>query len=211
MKNSDGKRMRRFLPIFIILSFLAGCGTTPVTPQVHEDVIEITELNPNRLTGLTKQNLFHLAKVYDLRPFLYTKKIQIQSFIVPHSHPVLTLNTRHAEKPHQLLSTWLHEEFHWWTEGKKAETNKAITELKKLYPKIDGKIGNQSSYIHIIVCFLEYQSLKHFLGEKDAKEVIDEFISQDKIYPWIYSLVLQKTDAISRIIRKNKLIPAPLI
>lgn len=201
--------MRRFLPILIILSFLISCGTTPPAP-VHEDVIEITELNPNRLTALTKQNLFHLAKVYDLKPFLFTKKIQVQSYVVPHSHPVLTLNTRNAEKPNQLLSTWLHEEFHWWADEKKKETQAAIAELKIMYPKIEGKPGSHSNYLHFIVCFLEYQSLKFYLGENEAQSVIRGLIVNDKIYPAIYKEILHKDEGIARILRKNKLIPPPL-
>jgi hypothetical protein len=148
--------------------------------------------------------------VYDLKPFLFTKKIQIQSYAVPHSHPILTLNTRNAEKPHQLLSTWLHEEFHWWAGKNKIETSKAIAELKLMFPKIDEKKGNHSAYLHFIVCFLEFHSLKYYLGEKDARVLIKELITQDKIYPWIYTQILQKTDAISQIIRNNKLIPPPL-
>lgn len=210
MKNLDGKRMKRFLPILFILS-LAGCSTE--TPKrVYEDVIEITEINPNRLTALTKQNLFHLAKVYDLRPFLYTKKINVQSYVVPHSHPTLTLNTRNAEKPHQLLSTWLHEEFHWWATSKKTETDKAIADLKKLFPKIPagGAVNTQSSYLHLVICYLEYQALVHYLGKQDAREVIDGLVKVDKIYPWIYSQVLKRNESIGKIIRKHKLIPPPL-
>jgi hypothetical protein len=34
------------------------------------------------------------AKKYDLNPYIFTTKIAIQSMVIPHSHPVLTLNTR---------------------------------------------------------------------------------------------------------------------
>lgn len=195
--------MKRFLLILFTLSLFSCSTETP--KRVYEDVIEITEINPNRLTALTKQNLFHLAKVYDLKPFLYTKKIQVQSYVIPHSHPVLTLNTRNAEKPNQLLSTWLHEEFHWWTTANKNEVDRAIAELKKTYPKI-----NHSSYLHLIVCYLEHKALVHYLGKQEAHEVINGLVEVDKIYPWIYGQVLQKNKSIGDVLKKHKLIPPPL-
>jgi hypothetical protein len=203
--------MRHFSLILIIVS-LFGCATQEPPKHVYEEVIEITEINPNRLTALTKQNLFHLAKVYDLKPFLYTKKVHIQSYVVPHSHPVLTLNTRNAEKPRELLSTWLHEEFHWWTSTKNAETQSAITELKKTWPKVEAGAAAdvQSTYLHLIVCYLEYRSLVHFLGEGQAKDLIGSLAVNDKIYPWIYMQVLQKESVISNVLKKHNLLPEPL-
>ncbi len=194
----------KYLALTLILYTLPGCATkAPV--RVYEEVIEITEVNPNRLTALTKQNLFHLAKVYDLKPFLFTKKINVQSYVIPHSHPVLTLNTRNADKPNHLLATWLHEEFHWWTTMKKSETDKAIGELKRIYPRL-----SHSTYLHLIVCYFEYRSLAHLLGENEAKRLIVEVANIDKIYPWVYKQVLENGHAIGKMILKNKLLLKPL-
>lgn len=195
------------MTLFLFMS----CASEPAQ-RVYEDVIEITEVNPNRLTALTKQNLFHLAKVYDLKPFLFTKKIQIQSYVVPHSHPVLTLNTRNAERPHQLLSTWLHEEFHWWTTQKKTETDQAIRDLKKIWPAIPvgGAPNVPSTYLHLVICYLELRALENYLGKKDSRAVINQHIQVDKLYPWIYTQVLKKREIIARIVKKNKLLPPPL-
>lgn len=202
----------RVLGVLIVSTFaLSGC-TTKTPPRVYEDVIEITEINPNRLTALTKQNLFHLAKVYDLKPFLFTKKINVQSYVVPHSHPVLTLNTRNAEKPHQLLATWLHEEFHWWVSSHRKETDRAITQLRRAFPKIPagGALNVRSNYLHLVICYLEYRALEHYLGKKDAREVINHLVRKDKLYPWIYTQVLRKGNMIKRIVQKNNLLPPPL-
>jgi hypothetical protein len=201
--------MRLFLLIIFTLS-LFGCATDQ-PKRVYEDVIEITEINPNRLTAVTKQNLFHLAKVYDLRPFLYTKQIHVQSYVIPHSHPTLTINTRNSDKPQKLLATWLHEEFHWWAVQKKADTEKAIAELKVLFPKLPagGSHSDQSTYLHLLICHLEYRALVHYLGATEAKEVMDETIKKDKLYPWIYTQVLTNPE-IGKIVKKHKLLPAPL-
>ncbi|MES2527620.1 MAG: hypothetical protein V4598_11060 [Bdellovibrionota bacterium] len=204
--------MIRFLLIIFTLSLFSGCATTPEAPRVYEEVIEITEVNPNRLTALTKQNIFHLAKVYEMKPFLYTRKIHVQSYVVPHSHPTLTLNTRNAEKPHQLLATWLHEEFHWWVGMNMANHDKALKELKLLYPKLpgEGNVSPRSTYLHLIICYLEHSALVHFLGESEAKEIIQELITKDKLYPWVYTQVLQNKKKIGSIVMKHKLLPAPL-
>lgn len=203
--------MKLFLLTIFTASLLTGC-TTDTPKRVYEENLEITEINPNKFTGLAKQNLFHLAKVYDLRPFLFTKKIHIQSYVVPHSHPVLTLNTRHAETPHHLLSTWMHEEFHWWMGMKPRETDKAISELGKLYPKLPKTEARnkRSTYLHLAICFLEYRSLVHFVGEKEARELINEIATKDKIYSWIYSQVLSNEAAIRKIVVTNRLLPPPL-
>jgi hypothetical protein len=201
--------MRPILAIIFTLS-LFSCSTEQ-PKRVYEEVIEITEVNPNRMTAVTKQNLFHLAKVYDLKPFLYTKKVQVQSYVIPHSHPTLTINTRNHDKPHRLLATWLHEEFHWWAIQKQHDTDKAISEFKTLFPKLPagGSHNDQSTYLHLIVCYLEYRSLIHYLGATDAKELITDMIKTDKLYPWIYTQVLTNPE-IGKVVRKNKLLPAPL-
>lgn len=202
--------MKRFLLILFTLSLFSGCSSTP--QRVYEETLEITEINPNKFTYLAKQNLFHLAKVYDLRPFLFTKKIHIQSYVVPHSHPVLTLNTRHAETPHHLLSTWMHEEFHWWLGLHPRETDKAIADFTKAYPKLPKDVvGNKrSTYLHLAICFLEYRALVHFLGQKEARELLQELVAKDKIYPWVYTQVLNDEAKIKKIIVTNKLLPPPL-
>ncbi len=202
--------MKHFLLILFILN-LSGCTSGPEEKRVYEDVIEITEINPNRLTALTKQNLFHLAKVYELKPFLYTKQIHVQSYVVPHSHPILTINTRHAERPHHLLATWLHEEFHWWVGQNPAHNDRAIAQLKKIFPDIPGgNVSPRSTYLHLIICYLEYRALVHFLGEKESRSIVRELIEKDKLYPWVYTQILEKSAVIGKVIVANKLLPAPL-
>lgn len=211
MRNSDGKRMRLFLLIIFTFNLVVSCSSE--TPKrVYEENIEITEIGPNRRTAIAKQNLFHLAKIYDLKPFLFTKKIHIQSYVVPHSHPVLTLNTRHAELPNQLLSTWLHEEYHWWLSLHAQETDAAVREFRKLYPKVPSHVNGSthSSYLHLAICYLEYQTLVHFLGESEARKIIHVIQEKDNIYPWIYTQVLKNDGKIHDVLSRHHLLPPPL-
>lgn len=201
--------MQKFILIFLAL-ILSGCSSQAKPKRDIASELEITEVNPNQWTALTKKNMLDLHKKYDLEPYLYTNKINIQSRVIPHSHPVLTLNTRNAEFPDKILSTWLHEEFHWWTEMNGENIDKAINEFKILYPKLptEGGARNEySTYLHLAVCYLEYKSIIHFLGESKAKKLINEFITKDQIYTWIYAQILENTDSIDAIVRKNNLLP----
>lgn len=198
-------------PVVLITSFLlGGCASKVQVPTPMG--LEIVEIIPNKWTAITKQNMLHLAQVYDLRPFLFTKKIHIQSQVIPHSHPVLTINTRNAENPKKILSVWLHEEMHWWALQNKKNFSLAIRDLKKIYPQapVTKSSGANSTFLHLIICHLELKALGFYLGEDKAREVITDIMKKDKIYPWIYFQVLSKDDAIKSLVRKYKLIPPPL-
>lgn len=163
---------------------------------------------------MTKQNILHLTQVYDLTPFLYTRLIHISNDITaPQSHPVLTLNTINFDKPKKILSTLLHEQIHWWMMEQKTNGALAMSELKKIYLKVPGIAGadKESTYLHLIICYLELKALAFYIGEKSAREVILESMTNDKIYSWIYNQVLNKDFAIKKIVAKYKLLPPPLI
>lgn len=202
--------MKSWVLLLVILTFL-GCASRPQEIETPSG-LEIIEIKPNKWTAVMKQNMFHLAQVYDLSPFLFTRKIHVESKVIPHSHPVLTLNTRNAEKPHKILSVWLHEELHWWTEKNKKNTELAIKELKKVYPRapITRSEGKDSTHLHLIVCYLEYRALGFYLGQKTASEVVTETMKRDKIYPWVYYQVLFRDYSINKIVKKYKLLPPPL-
>lgn len=200
----------KILFLLTILITLNGCASKKI--EEHPSGLDVMEVTPNRWTHLTKQNLLHLAQVYDLSPFLYTKKVQIQPQVKSHSHPVLTLNTRHAENPKKILSTFLHEELHWWLLSKKNATTLAMKELKKVYPEAPLHQGatKDSTWLHLIVCYLELKALSFYIGEKEARGVIYSLMKKDQIYPWVYFQVLNKDFAIKSIVAKNKLLPPPL-
>jgi hypothetical protein len=66
---------------------------------------------------------------------------------------------------------FIHEQLHWWLDQKTEELIKAKAELKILYPSLpDVGIAKdtESSYLHFIICSLEYELLIHYLGLKQA-------------------------------------------
>lgn len=185
-----------------------GCRSQPVAELPAAQTVKIIEVAPNKWTALTRQNLEHLLHVYDLDPFLFTKEIFIQSKVIPHSHPKLTLNTRNAEHPHKILASFLHEELHWWGVERKAQVAKAITELKKIFPRPPE--ASESTYLHLIICTLEYEALIHYLNKKEATKIIRGLITQDKVYPWVYTQVLGHHKLLMKVVTKYKLRPKPI-
>ena len=47
-----------------------------------------------------------------LEPWIQTREIVFERGAIPHSHPVLTLNTRHTDDDGLLISTFIHEQTH---------------------------------------------------------------------------------------------------
>ncbi len=204
------KSMKFWSLVLIMLVVLSGCASK--VEDEHPSGLNIAEVKPNKWTYLMKQNMLHLAQVYDLSPFLYTKKINIESKVIPHSHPVLTLNTRHAENPKKILAMWMHEEIHWWMDKNPKATAAAVKELKKIYPDAPKGMGAtaDSTFLHLLVCYLEMRTLALYVGEKESKVIIEDIMRKDKIYPWVYYQVLYKNFAIKKILKKHKLVPVPL-
>ena len=157
----------------------------------------------------TKQQLERLLKNYDLSKWIFTTDIVIDKDAIPHSHPILTLHTRHLKDDELLLSTFVHEQIHWFITQNEKQTEAAVNELKILFPKVpvgypDGAEDEYGSYIHFIVNYLEYRSDKELLGELKARQIM-EFWSTDH-YRWIYRQMLENEGKIRGIVFKNKLI-----
>jgi hypothetical protein len=156
----------------------------------------------------TKAQLETLLRTYDLHKWTFTNKVLIDDQAIPHSHPILTLHTRHLNSDDQLLSTYLHEQLHWWLDAKSDQTRKAEDELRKLYPKVpvgypEGARDEESTYLHLIDCYLELQADRVFIGEKRAAEVM-KFWANDH-YRWVYRTVINDEPKIAEIVSKNKL------
>jgi hypothetical protein len=174
--------------------------------------LEISLKHDDQRERQTRQQLQRLLSTYDLSNWTFTRKVIIESGfdIIPHSHPVLTLSTRHLKDDELLLSTFVHEQLHWYLTQNDKETEDAYKELKSMFPKVpvgfpEGARDEESTYKHILVCYLEYQGVKQLLGELKARQVM-EFWAVDH-YTWIYKTVLEREREIGALMRKSKLLP----
>ena len=177
--------------------------------QTNALQLDITLKNNDQREQQTKQQLQRLLSAFDVSNWVFTRKILIESGVIPHSHPALTLSTRHLKDDELLLSTFVHEQLHWYLEAKSKETEAAYNELKTMFAKVpvgfpEGGNDEESTYKHILICYLEYQAIRELLGELKARQVM-EFWAVDH-YTWIYKTVLERGQEIGSLLRKHKLV-----
>ena len=156
----------------------------------------------------TKEQLERIVSSYDLSRYTFTHAVVIDEKSIPHSHPVLTLHTRHLDSDDLLLSTYVHEQLHWYLDTQRVQTEAAENELRKLYPKVpvgypEGAQDEESTYLHLIDCFLEMKADRTLMGAERAKKVMD-FWAGDH-YTWIYKTVIRDEPSISDVIRNHHL------
>jgi hypothetical protein len=169
------------------------------------------ELKQNsRTEQQTKDQLERLLRTYDIKQWIFTNSVLIDDTAIPHSHPVLTLSTRHIKDDELLLSTFVHEQFHWWASENNGATRQSIAELREMFPKVpagapEGAADENSSYLHLVVCYLEHRAMRELLGELKSRQIM-EFWANDH-YTWIYKTVLERPRDISTVLFKYKLLP----
>lgn len=149
-----------------------------------------------------------LVERHEIGPYLFTDRVVIdQDAREAHSHPVLTLRTRFSVRtPIGVLATLVHEQLHWHLTGREDAVRAAIDDLVERYPEVPGREQGgarnpMSTYLHLIVNWLEHEALIRLVGEAEAIETTRAHV----FYGWIYRTVLEDGDAIGTIVRKRGL------
>lgn len=192
-----------------LLAITAAPKADAPVPAVHMESVHPQDAR-ERATG---EQLERLLDRYDLSPWLFTRDIRIDRSAIPHSHPVLTLHTRHLKDDDLLLSTFVHEELHWYLVEHPAATEAAIEELKARFPKTPigfplGSSDERGNYVHLLDIYLEWRADRLLLGELRARQVM-EFWASDH-YTWVYRTVLDHEREIGDIVNRHGLLyPAP--
>lgn len=189
----------------LVVAALAICR--PVFAQTNLDISLVHQSVPE---ARTRDQLQRLVAAYDVSPWVFTKTISIDERAIPHSHPVLTLHTRHLKDDDLLLSTFVHEQLHWFLVQKGKDTQEAIGDLRKIFSKVpagapEGAVDENSTYLHLIDCYLEHQAVIQLLGELRARQAM-EFWATDH-YTWVYRTVLDRPRDIAAVVRNHGLIP----
>ena len=195
--------MGRFAMGAVLLGFCVGLQA--------QSRLDISTVHGTPAELQTEAQLQRLAEHYDLSPWLFTHTIRIDEQTIPHSHPVLTLHTRHLKDDELLVSTFVHEELHWFIEQHRKDADAAIVDLKRSYAVIpvgypQGSADEDGNYEHLLVIYLEYRADRSLLGELRAREVMD-FWAQDH-YTWLYQAVLDHPTEIGAVVRRHGLIPS---
>lgn len=175
------------------------------------DDAEIDLTEAQRAAEHVRELLRQLRVDHDLKPFEYTTRIRIAPGEIPHSHPVLTLNTMTRVEV-SLLSTYLHEQMHWyvtWYSHARPEGwRKLRRELEIRYPAVptvfpEGAHTAASSYLHLIVNWLEVEAMSDLVGRDAATSIA----SRNFVYSGIYKVVLADWDLLHELYDEHGLVP----
>ena len=170
-----------------ILCLLFSCSSfSQVTiTTVHQTAAELQ----------IKETLTKLYKQYDLHRWSYKSEVKVdEKAKTPRSYPTVTMNANaeYLNSEIKLLSTFLHEQFHWHLikngKGTKEEFRAAI---KAEFPEVQferpfGSGTEGGTLSHIIVCYLEYKVLSSLIGEEKARINL----ATNEYYTWVYQTVL---------------------
>lgn len=149
-----------------------------------------------------QETLEHLVARYRLEPWCLTREVLIVEAAPPRSHPVLRLSARRRSgelaDERWLLACFIHEQCHWVTQSSREATEAAISDLRVLFSEVPvgGREGAQtawSTYLHLIVCWLEYGALCELLGTDQARTTL----RSNSGYQWIYERVFADAGAIA--------------
>jgi hypothetical protein len=175
-----------------------NCEIVPVSSSNQKKaipslILEISLQSGSESEKQAKSLLERLANKHNLTKYFFTKKVHIQSFVIPHSHPVLTLNTRNIKEPDRYLSLFLHEQIHWFfvLDRRDAKTKAFIDKMKGRYPTVPsqnkgGARDDESTYLHLGVCFYELELLSKLIGKEKAEQVF----KSEVVYSWVRQQVL---------------------
>jgi hypothetical protein len=178
-------------------------------PGLHIDV----DLEHARREGERVRDLLAaLRRRHDLARFEYTTVVRIVPGGDTFAHPILTLGNRFTENEDILLSTYLHEQMHWylWHLGTPERDMVApfFDELVRRYPDApialpDGARNYESTYLHLVVNWLEVAATSELIGRPRAFALAEAQYT----YRWIYRTVVRDWDALGELYERHGLVP----
>jgi hypothetical protein len=180
-----------------------------MTRSADDVTIDLTEAQ--KASERVRSMLLKLSSDYDLSPYEYTHRVRIAPGEIAHSHPVLTLNTMIREET-ALLSLYLHGQMHWYVTwysyARHGSWNAIWAALSACYPNVpvvfpEGAHNAQSSYLHLIVNWLEVEAAAQLLGHPKSVALAQK----NFVYSGLYRIVLADWDALTKLYRGHALAP----
>jgi hypothetical protein len=180
--------------------------TTMLIGASLEQAIRIDLARQSGREQQTKARLEQVIASYDLSKFTFTHRVIIEERAINHAFPVLTLNARFADSGDDLLSSYLHEQLHWYLREHSAQQQDAIAELRRMYPNApvglpEGAETAYSTYGHLVDCYLEIQADRQLIGPERTKAVINN----KGHYTWIYETILRDESRIAAVVVGHRL------
>lgn len=181
-------------------------------PRGDDFRIDIELDHAEREASRIRELLSALRVRHDLARFEFTRHVRIVPAGPTHSHPILTLGTRFAETEDLLLSTYLHEQMHWylWHLGTpdRDMLEPFYDELVRRYPQApvdlpDGARNYDATYSHLVVNWLEVAATSEFIGRERAFNIA----SMQRSYRWIYRTVVKDWEALGELYEHHGIVP----
>lgn len=157
-----------------------------------------------------RRRLFQILGSYkEVSDWFFTNEVLIDDSKDSHSHPVLTIGSAGIgiQTDLGLLSTFIHEQFHWHLSQHPERVKLAIDDLKTRYLHVNvgtengGARNEESTYLHLLVCFLEAEALSLMVGRKRAMG----FILRKPYYFWVYKKVASDHEVLATILARRGL------
>jgi hypothetical protein len=156
-----------------------------------------------------------LRRRHDLARYEYTNVVRIVPGGETFARPVLQLGNRFASSEDLLLSTYLHEQMHWylWYLGTPERDMVApfMDELVRRYPDApidvaDGSArGYDATYEHLVVNWLEIAAASEFIGRDRALAVARA--QRLRSYGWLYDTVVRDWDKLGELYERHDIVP----
>lgn len=149
-----------------------------------------------------------LIDQYDLHDWQFTKRILVDKDTrIPHSHPVLTLNTRYVDNDPETLTNIIHEQLHWFVLQNQSALGAAVQEVRARYPDApDGPPGGardlRSTYLHLVVCSLEFIALERLIGRQAAAKKL----TAKPYYTWVFDTVVEDAASLRPVLKKHGIV-----
>jgi len=167
----------------------AADGDLPELPAANVD-IRAAHGSADEIAGA--EALREVLNRHDLRRWMFTDVVTVNEGIRGgFSHP-LTMHPRLLLiRPESALSSFLHEQLHWLSGlDSDAATAEASERWPDPPPPPAGCEDAQSTWLHMAVCALEYQSLAKIIGTAQAEAEL----RKHRYYSWLYDHILADPD-----------------
>lgn len=168
--------------------------------------VDVETQNGNSRELQAKAELEGILRKYDLSKYAFTRKVVFEQRAINHAFPVLTMNPEFLGSDDEMLSTFVHEQLHWWLREHPSEMHDAVAQLRRFYPRVplglaEGAETEYSTYGHLIDCYLEIQADRELIGPERTSEVI----KHRPWYTWIYATIVRDEPRIAAIVARERL------
>jgi hypothetical protein len=196
------------MPRRAAISRILICGliVSLAIPAVARDGISIRTAHHGPREEQTAEQLKKLIGTYDLSKYTFTREVVIDRAAMNHAFPELTLNARWADAPDDLLSSYIHEQLHWYLRDHDFQQKAAISQLQRMYPNApvglpEGAESAYSTYGHLVDCYLEIEADRQLLGPERTMTVI----RNKGHYTWIYDTIFRDEPKIAAVVDEHQL------